>query len=227
MCMRQQPAPLEATTPAIAGSWRKADTSLTMVAPACRAVSATATLRVSMEMVAGESLSMTGTTRRSSSSSETGSAPGRVDSPPTSRTPAPSLSRCSPCATAASAEKYNPPSEKESGVTFTTPITRGSMRGRLLAEELQLGAGGAHRAKAVVCARGRPALLDDPRELHPDPRGLARGDDELAAADDLAAGEEPQGSGAGALWLRQDSSPGHGRRGGELAHPGRRGGLRC
>src|SRR3954468_12896533 len=202
MCMRQQPAPLEATRPAIAGSWRKADTSLTMVAPACRAVSATATLRVSMEMVAGESLSMTGTTRRSSSSSETGSAPGRVDSPPTSRTPAPWLTSCSPCAAAASAEKYNPPSEKESGVTFTTPITSGSMRGRLLAEELQLGAGGAHRAEAVACARRGTTLLHDARDLHPDPRGLARGDDELAFADDLAPREQPQRPGTRARRAR-------------------------
>src|SRR4051794_37842744 len=190
MCMRQQPAPLEATTPAIAGSWRKADTSLTMVAPACRAVSATVALRVSIEMVADESLSMTGTTRRSSSSSETGSAPGRVDSPPTSRTPAPSLTSCSPCATAASAEKYKPPSENESGVTFTTPITSGSMRGRLLADELELRAGDARGAKGVAGGGGSAHGPRDATELDADPRAAPRGHVEMLMGDDLLAREE-------------------------------------
>src|SRR5205807_8722650 len=50
------------------------------------------------------------------------SAPGRVDSPPTSIRSAPSSRRCSACSTALSASKYKPPSEKESGVTLTTPM---------------------------------------------------------------------------------------------------------
>src|SRR5262249_9126667 len=49
--------------------------------------------------------------------------PGRVDSPPTSTQSAPSAKRASPAATAASASANRPPSEKESGVTLTTPIT--------------------------------------------------------------------------------------------------------
>ena len=44
--------------------------------------------------------SITGTTRRSSSSSETGSAYGRVDSPPTSTMSAPSATRSRACSTA-------------------------------------------------------------------------------------------------------------------------------
>ena len=68
------------------------------------------------------SRSITGTTRRSSSSSATGSAPGRVDSPPTSRMSAPSAASRSPCSTAASASRNSPPSENESGVTLTTPM---------------------------------------------------------------------------------------------------------
>src|SRR3954451_5565754 len=73
------------------------------------------------------SASTTGSTRRSSSSAPTGSAPGRVDSPPTSKIAAPSLTSSTPCAIAASASRYLPPSENESGVTLTTPISLGFM----------------------------------------------------------------------------------------------------
>ena len=57
--------------------------------------------------------------------SRTGVAPGRVDSPPTSSTSAPAATSASPCATAASGSRNRPPSEKESGVTLTMPITAG------------------------------------------------------------------------------------------------------
>src|SRR5688572_9363347 len=68
--------------------------------------------------------SITGITRSSSSRSETGSAPGRVDSPPTSSRSAPSNASRSPWLTAASRSRKAPPSENESGVTLTTPIRR-------------------------------------------------------------------------------------------------------
>src|SRR5688500_12308658 len=68
--------------------------------------------------------STTGRTRRRSSSSGTGSAPGRVDSPPTSTTSAPSANSSIPWAMAASGSSHLPPSENESGVTFTTPSTK-------------------------------------------------------------------------------------------------------
>jgi len=72
----------------------------------------------------------TGTTRASSSSTGTGSAPGRVDSPPTSMMSAPSSINARARATAASARSASPPSEKLSGVTLTTPISRGLSRPR-------------------------------------------------------------------------------------------------
>src|SRR4051794_28206866 len=67
--------------------------------------------------------STTGITRRSSSSAGTGAAPGRVDSPPTSRRSAPCPASSIPCATAASGSRKRPPSENESGVTLTIPMT--------------------------------------------------------------------------------------------------------
>ena len=70
----------------------------------------------------------TGNTRASSASSGTAGLPGRVDSPPMSRMSAPSSSSCSQWRSAAAVEAWAPPSEKESGVTFTMPITRGCVR---------------------------------------------------------------------------------------------------
>ncbi len=56
------------------------------------------------------------------------SAPGRVDSPPTSTTAAPAAAMARPCSTAAAWSSHRPPSEKESGVTLRTPITSGAGR---------------------------------------------------------------------------------------------------
>ena len=131
MCIRQQSAPASAAMPASSGSNRKADTSLTIVAPASSARRATSPLVVSTERRAPTRearSSITGTTLRSSSSRSTGAAPGRVDSPPTSRISAPSAASSSPCSTAASLSRNSPPSEKESGVTLRTPMRTGSGR---------------------------------------------------------------------------------------------------
>ena len=109
--------------------------SLTTAAPASRAASATAALRVSMEMGTGmlfARASIRGRVRAISTSMETSSAPGRVDSPPTSSIPAPDAISASASATAASRSRSaplltkRPPSEKESGVRFSTPtiVTR-------------------------------------------------------------------------------------------------------
>src|SRR5436853_1999408 len=65
---------------------------------------------------------ITGITRRNSSFTEIGSAPGRVDSPPTSIMPAPSNPIFIPPAIAASVAKNSPPFENESGVTLSTPM---------------------------------------------------------------------------------------------------------
>ena len=67
MCIKQQSAPLPATTEAIAGSARSAVTSLTIVAPASSAAAATCALEVSIEISAcvpaSRSPSITGSTR--------------------------------------------------------------------------------------------------------------------------------------------------------------------
>src|ERR1017187_8907239 len=97
-----------------------------MLAPAASAARATAGFIVSIEsatLVWAARRSKTGMTRRSSSASLTGVAPGRVDSPPMSKISAPCATNSSACATAASVLKNFPPSEKESGVTLTTPMT--------------------------------------------------------------------------------------------------------
>ncbi len=101
-------------------------TSFTMVAPAASAASATAALRVSTligTVVSAARRATTGSTRSRSSASGTGVAPGRVDSPPTSSRSAPAATSASPCETAASGSRNRPPSENESGVTLTMPIT--------------------------------------------------------------------------------------------------------
>ena len=106
---------------------RNADTSFTIEAPASRAFSAISGLRVSMEIGTSSfpaSLARTGPTRDHSTSAGTGSAPGRVDSPPRSITSAPSSTIRRARETAASGESYRPPSEKESGVTLRTPMIR-------------------------------------------------------------------------------------------------------
>ena len=72
--------------------------------------------------------SIAGTTRRSSSSVETGRAPGRADSPPMSTIAAPSCTRRAACAAERPRVGERTAVENESGVTLTIPITSGSMR---------------------------------------------------------------------------------------------------
>ena len=50
---------------------------------------------------------------------------GRVDSPPTSTIAAPSATIRLAASTATAGSRWTPPSENESGVTLTTPITDG------------------------------------------------------------------------------------------------------
>jgi len=95
-----------ATVDRASGSAVRADTSLTASAPAATAALATAALVVSMVMGTVQPALrmplMTGTTRAVSSASNTGIAPGRVDSPPTSRMSAPSSASFRAWATASS-----------------------------------------------------------------------------------------------------------------------------
>src|SRR6185312_2158272 len=172
---RQQSSPRSATNAASSGSWRNALTSLTYVAPAATAACATSSRVVSTESCARAprptSPSIAGTTRRICSSAGTGAAPGRVDSPP-SRISAPSASSRRPCATAASASRKRPPSENESGVTFSTPMIRygrstaASSHARPRAAAWRRAASGSATGERVVhleeldCRRPRhPGLL--------------------------------------------------------------------
>src|SRR6266403_880389 len=68
--------------------------------------------------------SNTGRMREISSRAETGAAAGRVDSPPMSMISAPSRSNSNARATAVCESRKAPPSEKLSGVTFSTPMIK-------------------------------------------------------------------------------------------------------
>ena len=113
----------------ISGSAPSPETSLTTLAPASTAARATSAFIVSIDtgtFTSAATASITGITRRSSSAVPTGSAPGRVDSPPTSIIAAPESTITRARSTAASSEMNSPPSEKLSGVTFRIPINHGS-----------------------------------------------------------------------------------------------------
>ena len=77
---------------------------------------------VALTSLFARNCSITGITRRNSSSVVIASDPGRVDSPPTSTMCAPSAAIFKPCSTALSTAKNFPASENESGVTFNTPM---------------------------------------------------------------------------------------------------------
>ena len=126
-CIKVYLHPRPATVANISGSAAPPLTSLMMAAPASTANRAVAARIVSM-LISGPfptSALTTGITRRCSSSAETRSAPGRVDSPPISMISTPSSIISKPRWTACSKVKCFPPSAKESGVTLTMPITRG------------------------------------------------------------------------------------------------------
>ena len=120
MCMSTSPAPAAATTRAISGS-PSALTSLTAQAPASSARAATSALVVSTDS-AGPSASAA--SRRQRSAAGTGDAPGRVLSAPRTMRSAPSAASASACPAAARGSRVRPPSENESGVTLTIPMTR-------------------------------------------------------------------------------------------------------
>ncbi len=99
MCMRHTGQPAWATMSTMAGSPRRAVTSLIIRAPAASVRRATSALLVSTETgtpTRSASASTRGSTRRSSSSAETDSEPGLVDSPPTSTMLAPSRTKANP-----------------------------------------------------------------------------------------------------------------------------------
>src|SRR3990172_746077 len=127
ICMRIKPAPVSAATFGIFSSNLIALTSLMISAPMLIASRATAAFVVSIDMGTFTLLAsapITGMTLFNSSSSGTGSEPGRVDSPPTSRIPAPASTRRIPSSTASADVVKRPTSEKESGVAFTMPMIK-------------------------------------------------------------------------------------------------------
>ena len=107
--------------------------SLSTAAPASSARAATSRFVVSIERGTGNSdaLSTTGPIRCHSSRAVTGAAPGRDDSPPTSMRSAPSSTRRHAWSSAAPGSRCRPPSEKESGVTLSTPRMSGRSSGRI------------------------------------------------------------------------------------------------
>src|SRR3954464_12369895 len=154
MCMRQTAQALSRTASKASGvpsAW----TSLIMDAPAASAAFMPAGRRVSTETQRSPSACSTGRTRAHSSSSDTGAAPGRVDSPPMSMMCAPSSASLRACAMAERASKNLPPSEKESGVTLTTPMMSGWSSWN---ENLPQRSTAADSRRALVpslCGRGR------------------------------------------------------------------------
>ena len=127
MCMSTRPHSRAATRGNMPGS-RPPPMSLMTSAPASRASAAVAACRVSTDRgrsVAARRASSTGSSRSCSSAGVTGSAPGRVDSPPRSSRSAPSAASSRAWATAASAPAGREPVQKLSGARLMTPMTRG------------------------------------------------------------------------------------------------------
>src|SRR4051812_25127932 len=131
LCMRQTAQSVPATASSAPGAI-KASMSLIIDAPALRASCMTSGRFVSTDIGLSTpfNASRTGMIRSNSCAAETGRAPGREDSPPTSMMSAPSSIKRRAWETADFASKNLPPSEKESGVTFTTPMTSGFCRSK-------------------------------------------------------------------------------------------------
>ncbi len=113
MCIRTRSAPYKAITFGILLSKVRPLISFIMEAPHLRASSATSDFVVSTEIfisISRNIFSTTGHTLSISSCAATGNEPGRVDSPPTSIIPAPSLYMDSALRMALSIEIYLPPS---------------------------------------------------------------------------------------------------------------------
>ena len=169
--------------------------SFKISAPAAAASRITSGLLVSTDTISPSRASVftTGITRASSSSSETSAAPGRVDSPPTSMMSAPSAASFLPQATAASVVACSPPSEKESGVTFTIPMMRGRVRSSVRVLSFQATA--AFEFCIFSCpftekgrkAHGTPSFCRGLRAPSSHPSYAAGGCEPLSCADAAAA----------------------------------------
>ena len=94
-------------------------------APSLSAAAATDARVVSMDNMApaGINVLTAPVMRASSSASDTRLAPGRVDSAPMSMMAAPAAIMSRPCWAALAGSSHRPPSEDESSVMLSTPIT--------------------------------------------------------------------------------------------------------
>ena len=201
--MRTTPAPRSAQSAAISGSPRRAVTSLTIAAPGVERRRGDRRLR--------------GVDRDRAPPSRASPATTGIDpraAPPPRRPPrppagsirrrrrgssAPAAASSRPCAIAASGSRYSPPSENESGVTLTTPISfigvmrsaaasdagaesvaagespgreAGGRCGRVAAGDA--GAARFGRARARGSARAGSAGSAPPRRRRPPPRACLR-----------------------------------------------------
>ncbi len=138
MCIRHIGHSDSAIKSAIPGSPRE-DTSFTMSAPESSAILATDSLLESIEIPTSGKTSLTasmmGITLRASSSWLTSTAPGLVDSPPTSIQSAPPSNIFTALSTASPTPSTLEPGWNESGVAFNTPI----MRGKPLSRRFRIG----------------------------------------------------------------------------------------
>ena len=142
MCMRQMPAPLAAAAASAPGS-ASARTSLMMSAPAATAARITSGLLVSTEMNTGGLAAQRFDDRddaleffveRGRRGAGTRGFAAHVDDGGALADHAPRLRQ-----RRASSSLKRPPSEKESGVTLSTPITTGVPRSRTRSRHCQLG----------------------------------------------------------------------------------------
>ena len=167
-------------------------TSLTILAPASAAATATSSLLVSIETVtpAPARPSTMGSTRRISSSAATGAWPGRVDSPPTSTRSAPASTMARPRSIARPGS-LSPSPLKESGEALTMPITRtGAVisaqyaQAGMLLSDLAAGAPGAAVETGGACDVRRvvqDSRVTGPGDLFVAVRGLRHDGHDFAA----------------------------------------------
>ena len=125
ICITTIPQSEPTQTSIIAGSCSPV-TSFTIATPAAKPAAATSALQVSIDTATASfetNFLITGMTREISSSEPTSAAPGRVDSPPTSRISAPSSMKRRAADKVSIGSRCKPPSENESGVTLSIAMT--------------------------------------------------------------------------------------------------------
>ncbi len=208
---RRRSRPEPATTSRIAGSASPPETSLTIRAPAASAARATSARMVSTETTASRaSASITGTTRASSSVTSGRVAPGRVDSPPTSRMSAPSASSRRPWAIADVGVGVETAVGEGVGRDVDDPhqLRRHGRSGPPVDQRHRLGPGRgvAHADPRIAEVMVRAPALLDPAHRHAEVLGLDHHDDAAGLEDPPSARRRPGWSaapGPAAAWRRR------------------------